>query len=151
MSDSVVSAAKIRSHAMDLLTGREFARGELQQKLNKKFEHDPQIISVIDRLIVDGLQSDERYVGAFVRSRVIRGQGLNRIRMEIKNKGIDLFTFDQFIEEQDIDWFELAREVAVRKYGETKAVDQKAKSKRMRFLHYRGFTFDQITFALSVD
>jgi regulatory protein len=152
MSDSsIVSAAKIRGHAMDLLTGREFSRGELQQKLNKKFDHHSQIPDVIDRLITDGLQSDERYVGAFVRSRVMRGQGLRRIRMEIKNKGIDLFMFDHIIKEQDVDWFELARDVAFRKYGEIEAVDQKAKSKRMRFLHYRGFTFDQINFALNVE
>ena len=71
------------------------------------------------------------------------------------------------LEEADIDWFELAREVAERKFGLRKseshrsstdhatdhAASQKEKAKRMRFMQYRGFSYDQIKYALdsSVD
>ena len=51
----------------------------------------------------------------------------------------------------DIDWFALAADVAKRKFGFKSAQDQKAKAKRVRFMQYRGFNFEQIKYALSVS
>ena len=34
-----ITPAKIRNSAMDLLTGREYSRAELADKLNKRFDH----------------------------------------------------------------------------------------------------------------
>jgi regulatory protein len=67
--------AKIRSAAMDLLTGREFSRAELAKKLDNRFDGDSAISAVLDRLQEEGLQSDQRFAEAFLRSRIYRGQG----------------------------------------------------------------------------
>lgn len=147
--DEVITPAKIRSAAMDLLTGREFSRAELAKKLDKRFDSDPAINPELDRLQEEGLQSDERFTEAFLRSRIYRGHGLTRIRMDIRQKGIKDDLFNAAIEVTDTDWFTLAREVAERKFGLTPAVEQKDKARRMRFLQYRGFNFDQIKYALS--
>ena len=53
------------------------------------------------------------------------------------------------VEATDTDWFRLAREVADRKFGRSPATEQKDRARRMRFLQYRGFNFDQIKYALS--
>jgi regulatory protein len=147
----VITPAKLRNAAMDLLTGREFSRAELRSKLSKRFENHSGIDDVLDQLCDDGLQSDSRFTNAFVRSRVSRGQGLARIRMDIREKGIDQELLTRILSEQEVDWFELARDVAQRKFGNEEAKDQKAKAKRVRFLQYRGFNFDQIKYALAVE
>ena len=147
--DEVITPAKIRSAAMDLLTGREFSRAELAKKLDKRFDSDPAIDSELDRLQEEGLQSDQRFTEAFLRSRIYRGHGLARIRLDVRQKGIGDDLFNAAVEATDTDWFRLAREVADRKFGRSPATEQKDRARRMRFLQYRGFNFDQIKYALS--
>jgi regulatory protein len=147
--DEVITPAKIRSAVMDLLTGREFSRAELAKKLDKRFDSDPVIASELDRLQEEGLQSDQRFTEAFLRSRIYRGHGLARIRLDIRQKGIGDDLFNAAVEATDTDWFRLAREVADRKFGRSPATEQKDRARRMRFLQYRGFNFDQIKYALS--
>ena len=147
----VITPAKLRNAAMDLLTGREFSRAELHSKLSKRFENHSAIDDVLDQLCDDGLQSDSRFTHVFVRSRISRGQGIACIRMDIREKGIDQELLAKILNEQEIDWFDLARDVAQRKFGNEEAKDQKAKAKRMRFLQYRGFNFDQIKYALAAE
>lgn len=149
MQPESATPAKIRSAAMDLLTGREFSRAELAKKLDKRFDGDSAIDAVLDRLQEEGLQSDQRFAEAFLRSRIYRGQGLSRIRMDIRQKGIQDQLLSAAVEASDTDWFALAREVAQRKFGGKEILDQKDKAKRVRFLQYRGFSFDQIKYALS--
>jgi regulatory protein len=147
--------AKIRNAAMDLLTGREYSRHELSEKLNKRFDQHSAIDEVLQRLADEGLQSDTRFAEAFVRSRVYRGHGLARIRQDIRHKGIADELVAQSLEEADVNWYQLARDVAQRKFGQSlnraagRPVDQREKAKRMRFLQYRGFNYDQIKYALS--
>ena len=147
--DEVITPAKIRSAAMDLLTGREFSRAELAKKLDKRFDSDPAIASELDRLQEEGLQSDQRFTEAFLRSRIYRGHGLARIRLDVRQKGIGDDLLNAAVEATDTDWFRLAREVADRKFGRSPATEQKDRARRMRFLQYRGFNFDQIKYALS--
>ena len=147
-SPTVVSPAKIRFAAMDFLTGREISRAELVKKLNKRFDKDSAIGAVLDQLQLEGLQCDQRFAEAFVRSRRHRGQGLSRIRGDLTEKGIGPEVCASTLEKAEIDWFALAREVAERKFGREPAANQKDKAKRMRFLQYRGFNFDQIKHAI---
>jgi regulatory protein len=55
----------------------------------------------------------------------------------------------QTLDAADVDWMVLAREVAQRKFGQRLASDQRERAKRMRFLQYRGFNYDQIKYALA--
>mgnify|MGYP000326458574 CR=1 FL=1 len=41
-------------------------------------------------------------------------------------------------------WFELAKDVKYKKFGDSKFLDYKEKSKQKRFLQSRGFGFDEI-------
>jgi regulatory protein len=145
------TAAKIRIAAMDLLTGREFSRAELATKLNKRFDSHPSIEEVLVKITEEGLQSDKRFAEAFVRSRIYRGHGLARIRQDIRQKGVSDELVARALEEADIDWYALARDVATRKFGQRPASDQREKAKRMRFMQYRGFNYDQIKYALDAS
>jgi len=141
--------AKIRLAAMDLLTGREYSKEELRVKLSKKFEDQSLIARAIDQLIADNLQSDTRFAEAFIRSRVNRGQGEIRIRNELRQRGISDQLAVEAIEACRVDWFALARDIALHKFGAEQPTDNSQRAKRMRFLQYRGFTYDQISCALS--
>ena len=143
-----IKPSKIRLSAMGMLAGREYLRSQLATKLEKKFDNSPLIPDVLDRLASENLQSDSRFVEAFIRSRISRGQGYTRIRLDLKSRGAESTLIDQLLNEVDIDWFELAKITAQQKFGNNHNVDAKEKAKRMRFLQYRGFSFDQIKYAL---
>ena len=144
-----ITPAKIRIAAMDLLTGREYSRAELATKLNKKFDNHSAIEQVLVQISDEGLQSDKRFAEAFIRSRLYRGHGLARLRQDIRQKGVADDLVAQALEDADINWFELAKDVAQRKFGDRQAADQRDKAKRMRFMQYRGFNYEQIKYALS--
>ncbi|MFN3238509.1 MAG: regulatory protein RecX [Pseudomonadales bacterium] len=98
----------------------------------------------IERLRDEGLQSDSRLAEAFIRSRANRGQGPVKIKMELRQKGIADGLISEALATADQDWFELASQVAERKFREPPQ-DPKDKARRSRFLQQRGFTFDHIS------
>jgi regulatory protein len=146
--DPLVSVAKIRSTAMDILTGREYSRHELAQKLQRKFAGHHSIDSVLKELVAEGLQSDRRYTEAFIRSRKMRGQGPLRIASDIRQKGVDRDLLASVMEEMAIDWYSVVDEVNRRKYGPKGPLDRADKARRMRFLQSRGFNFEQVVAAV---
>lgn len=129
---------------MDLLARREHARLELERKLARKFGHSEIVIEEISRLQAEGLQSDSRLADAFVRSRVARGQGPVKIRSELRGKGVPDNVVEAALSSSGVDWFELAAQVAAKRFGEEAPADAKEKAKRSRFLQQRGFDYDQI-------
>ena len=138
--------------AIGLLARREYSRAELAQRLSKKSFEPSAIDECLDKLIEQGFQSDERFAASFVRSRILRGQGVIRIKGELRQRGVDQETlnaaFESVVESEQVDWFELARETLARRFtsvGET----PKERAKRERFLASRGFDFEQIRYALS--
>jgi len=143
-----IKPSQIRSSAMSILAGREYLRCQLAAKLAKKFDNSELINEELNKLALENLQSDTRFVEAFIRSRISRGQGELRIRLDLQQRGANKALISQLLNEVDIDWYELAQKTAVSKFGSNSPVDDKEKAKRMRFLQYRGFSFDQISHAL---
>ncbi len=140
----------IRHKAMDLLARREHSRLELKQKLSQRFPDQGTLIDVVlSRLADENLQSDSRYAEAFLAARSGRGQGPQRIRAELRQRGVSDVHVDQVMQQADIDWHALARQVVARKYGEKPCSDYSERAKRSRFLQYRGFDSDVIKAILS--
>ena len=143
-----ITPSKIRIAAMGMLAGREYLQSQLAEKLAKKFDKSSFIPEVLERLVDENLQSDQRFIEAFIRSRISRGQGETRIRLELKQRGANLALVSQLLAEAEVDWYELALQTATNKFGQSQPADAKEKAKRMRFLQYRGYNFDQINYAL---
>ena len=136
---------------MDYLARREHGRVELLNKV-RKFGFDANIAEdAIAQLVEDGLQSDQRFVDAFVRSRVNQGKGPARIRADLRERGINDIVVDDGLLDAKQDWYELASEVRVKKFGASRPVDFKDKARQMRFLQSRGFEPDHIQAAVSAD
>ena len=121
-----------------MLTMREHSQLELSKKLKLKGFDDTDIKTSIDLLIEQRYQSDERFSEAFILMRYNQGKGPVIISSELKKRGIENFNLSIF------DWFELAKEVRDKKFGQNIPSDYKAQAKQKRFLKSRGFDFDQI-------
>lgn len=143
---------QIYSVAQGLLAQREHSKQELSKKLLAKGFDKADVECALDILIRDGLQSDERYVEAYINSRSNKGYGPNDIRQHLAQKGISSSIFEQVCQQLDIDWLERLEYVWQKKYGKY-PLEPKEKAKQKKFLYYRGFDaelINQLFNALSV-
>lgn len=129
----------MRFNAMNLLARREHLRSELQIKLHKRFGSDAEVEPVLDQLVEEGLQSDERFVESYIRARAQKGYGPERIRQDLRQKGAEQELISLAFESSKEDWVALAHQVRRKKFGPDLPEDFKEKSKQLRFLNYRGF------------
>ncbi|MGI9308894.1 MAG: regulatory protein RecX, partial [Gammaproteobacteria bacterium] len=88
MRKAAAAGRTARAAAMNLLARREHSQAELRTKLKDREYSDPEIADALEGLLRDGLISDERFAEAFVASRVRRGQGPVRIRVELERRGV---------------------------------------------------------------
>ncbi len=135
---NLTQESKCYSAAMKMLMRREHSKLELFQKLQiKGFDIDI-INNSISKLVQQNNQSDERFAEDFIMMRFNQGKGPVRIVSELKMRGINTFNLSAF------DWFELAKEIRQKKFGNQLPLDYKEIAKQKRFLQSRGFNIDQI-------
>lgn len=139
--------AVIRKVAMDCLARREHGVQELGAKLLAKGYAAQPVEAALAGLLADNLLSDARFTEAFVHARYQRGSGPQKIRAELRQRGIDESLIDDCLTVYDDQWQVLAGEVRSRKYGAAVPSDFRERSRQMRFLQQRGFTAGQITAA----
>ncbi len=72
---------------------------------------------VLEALLMDGSLSDERFAAEFVRSRVQKGYGPIRIRMDLLERGVPDRLAEEELTRPSEFWQELAAEVCLRKFG----------------------------------
>jgi regulatory protein len=121
---------------------REHSRAELIHKLHSRGFDDAVIQQALDGLAEEGSQSDGRFLETFVRSRYAKGQGIQRIRQELRQHGIIGEELSQCLAEYD--WDELLERVHRKKFGEGLPASPNDYATRLRFLCQRGFEQDRI-------
>ena len=137
----------LRKTAMDYLARREHSEQQLTRKLTGR-GFDEQLVEIaVAELVADGLLSDVRFAEAFVNSRFQRGSGPQKIRMELRERGVAAELVSLSIEAFDDQWWQRVREVREKKFGSEQPGDFKERSRQMRFLQQRGFTSEQISAA----
>jgi regulatory protein len=140
-----------RKKAMDLLARREHSVAELRAKLIARDFEAGAVDLAVDALVDEGLLSDERFAEAFVSSRVRKGQGPLRIRVELERRGVSSDFITTCLEQGDIDWDGLARSVRTKKFGPASIENYREWARQAKFLQYRGFTGDQISSVLGKE
>lgn len=133
----------VRRAAMDLLARREHSVQELHRKLRQRGAEAELIETELQKLVDEGLLSEQRYLESYIRSRALSGRGPARIREELSQRGLTRQDIELGLEEADIDWQEQLQDLWQRKFGE-KPADQKAFGKQARFLLYRGYPMDWV-------
>ena len=149
MNDTYTDPVEARKKAMDYLARREHGRVELAAKLEASGFDGAVAEAAIAGLVEDGLQSDVRYVEAFVRSRIEQGKGPMRIRADLRSRGIEDRLIEGGLADSGEDWTALARQVRLKKFGPDTPRAFSDKARQMRFLESRGFDGDQIRAAVS--
>ncbi|TXZ76150.1 recombination regulator RecX [Vibrio mimicus] len=143
--------AACRQSALQLLSRRDHSEYELQQKLALKGHQTEVIDEVVKYCLELGYLSDVRYAASQTRQMVHKGYGEQRLRQRLKEKRVAEDVIEQVLAEQTIDWFELAKEVAHKKFKSGISLERSQYAKQVRYLQYRGFGFDQIRYALQAS
>ena len=125
--------------AVRLLAMREHSQKELVTKLTKRGWPESAVIACVERLSDDGLQSDQRYAEGLIRSRVSKGYGPLRVRMELAERGVERAVVEATLQAAAVDWLAVASDWYARRYGETPIIDLKERSRRHQALPRRGF------------
>lgn len=131
------SGPSARLRAMDLLARREHSALEIRNKLLRKGHEESEIEATLADLQNENLQSDTRFAEMLVRSRSSRGQGPLKVKHELSQHHLDSELVNELVDETD--WFQVAREVHAKKFGNNQPVDYKEWARRARFMQSRGF------------
>ncbi|USD65685.1 recombination regulator RecX [Vibrio sp. SCSIO 43136] len=141
----------VKEAAIALLSRRDHGEYELIQKLTQKGYEQEEAEQALSFCSECGYLDDLRFARSQVRQHVSKGHGERRIRQELNQKRVSDSDIQQALYEEEIDWFELARKVALKKFPDGRSSDHKVYAKQLRFLQYRGFDFEQIAYALARD
>lgn len=133
----------IRRAAMNLLARREHGHVELTRKLRQRGAEPDMIEIELQRLIADGLLSEERFLESYIRSRANAGRGPLRIREELAQRGVERSAIEQAINCAEIDWRENMQDLWQRRFA-GEIADLKEKARQSRFLAQRGYAADDI-------
>lgn len=142
-----LNEAELKQAALGLLALREHSRQELKQKLLPRAESLEMLDVVLDGISDYGYQSDQRFTSVYLNSRMQR-YGPVRLQQELKNKGIDAALRQEAMTELNVDWKARARDSLQKKYPQLDKQDLKQKAQAYRFLASRGFSAEQIAYAL---
>lgn len=142
---------KIKNRAVYYLGKRDYGSKELSKKLEEKFpEADlDSIQKSIDKMIEYGYLSDERFVEVFVRQEKRNKNGPLKIRMKLKQKQIKDDLINEFLLEEDEEFYENCFE-ALEKKSKGSIKDFKEKQKLYRFLAGRGYLSSHINNAFEM-
>ena len=140
-----MNASDLWNKSLDILSRREHSVSELRNKLIR-FNPDPNDLKdVIERLITSNFLDDKRFASAFIRPKAESGYGPNYISQYLAKKGIPSDKYD--IYSLEIDWEDKCL-TQFNKKRRNKEINFKEKEKILRFLAYRGFSYEIIKNAL---
>ena len=137
--------------ALALLARREHGRNELTRKLDARGFPAEVVAAVVAALESSGALAETRFTETFVRSRVAKGQGPQRIRAELAQRGVAEPEVESALRDADVDWLATARAVRRKRFRGAPPRDFRERARQARFLEYRGFTGEQVRAALEVD
>jgi len=140
----------IRAAAVALLARRDFASGELAERLRERGWDPAATATAIAHLLEERLLDDARFAENYVAYHANRGEGPVRIAMDLKALRLPAELIDGAVAAGS-DWRARARTARLRRFGPEVPGTWPEKSRQARFLQYRGFSSDHIRAALGTD
>lgn len=128
-----------RDQAVRLLARRDHSRLELRRKLVERGHAEVPIEDTLAWLTANGLQSDERFADAYVRSALNRGCGERKIRAALAERGVASQLTANLLNIGDEEWLRLATTALRKRFRGVPAGSRPEAAKRLRFLLGRGF------------
>ena len=145
-----LDARAARVAALDALARRDHASPELREKLIDKGYDAPLVDELIERLVAEKLLDDRRYLQNFVAYHAARGQGPNRVRIDLCRRGLSTPDAESALDAYP-DWMSHLKRARQKKFGTSLPTNYADRQRQAKFLAYRGFTGAQIRGALGFD
>lgn len=145
---------RLRVYCMDAQARRNHSQHELITKMTRRGADEQLAHEVVHHLTQERLQSDEDFIESKLNSALRQGHGPSRLFKELGQHKLDSELVQHILNTHEPDWYELAKHVYLKKYSQgispTLSFEEqhKEKAKRARFLYGRGFSSDQIQYAL---
>lgn len=147
-----MSGLSPRGYALRLIKNRLRSVAEVDQALKRRGVETEDRQQVIEELTAAGLLDDERLARAWVNDRDrFNPRGEQLLRQELRKKGIAddvirrVLADRKLREEEPIDEFEQARQVAAGREGLYRALPAEARRRRLgNYLLRRGFSLDVV-------
>ena len=140
-----MNSLNLWNKALDILSRREHSTYELRIKL-KKFKHeDKDLNETIEKLKASNFINDERFAVMFIKSKAKSGYGPSYIAQYLMKKRIQPDLYD--INSLNINWESICID-QFNKKRQGRDINLKEKEKILRFLAYRGFSYEIIKNAL---
>lgn len=123
---------------------------EISQKLNELGYDDKTIEKVIENLTEIDYLDDYKYAVKFISEKSkLKPKSVKMLSMELKYKGVRDDIIDRAFEEIDLNEDDVAYELLRKKYLRYTSFEEKDINKMRTFLLNRGFSFKQISNAIS--
>jgi len=145
-SGETVSPDEARSLALRYLARRDYATRELEQKLVQRGAKAAAAAQVVDALVAEGLMNDARFAENYCRLKVAGGQGAQRLRAGLRQRGVDEALVDQALAAYAGDWEDAALAFVGRRAGDL--ADEKERARLYRAGLRRGFSHEQVMRAI---
>jgi regulatory protein len=139
----------IRYQLTHMLSRREHSQQECVDKLLQKGFDETVIWDVLSQFVAKQIQSDARFAYHHIRHAMHKGQGWMRIQQSLQAHRLASHLIEEALTELQPDWYTLAHQVKVKRFGESIEQDFALKQKQMRFLQYRGFRHEEIDHAVN--
>jgi regulatory protein len=133
---------------LDILSRREHSVAQLKSKIRKFQDDAKQIEDLVNKLIDMNLLSDKRFAESLIKSKSEIGYGPNYIEQLLQKNSISKNDYDLY--SLNIDWHAICKNVAEKKIG-NKKLNYEDKQKILRFLSYRGFSYEIIMESTNLD
>ena len=140
-----MNSVNLWNKALDILSRREHSSYELKTKLKKFESNEKDLNELIEKLKASNFIDDERFAASFIKSKAQSGYGPSYISQYLLKKRIPSHLYD--MNSLNIDW-ELICKDQFEKKRRGKGINFKEREKILRFLAYRGFSYEIIKNAL---
>lgn len=132
--------------ALNLISFRPRASGELQRKLREKGYPAEAAEAAVQRMLDLGYLNDADFADRWIENRKEhKPRSRMMLQQELMQKGIERETISEALENTEIDEFGDALALAQKKAGSMSALDQATRHRRLSgFLGRRGYGFDVI-------
>lgn len=140
--------------ALRLLTGRDYTRKRLQEKLQSKGFPLCQQQQTVEKLVHAGYLDDRRYAERFVASVRETGRYTGfRLKQELRKRGLTSDLIDEILQQDDGQHDQLAKamELVKRRYSDFNpgTADERYRRRVAGFLQRRGYGFEIVRTVLS--
>jgi regulatory protein len=141
---------KLLRYGFWLLGRKEYSEKELRTKFKEKEYNQDDINKVISYYQSNNYQSDARFTRMFINSKISK-MGISKLKSKLSfEKGINKDTIDEVLAELELSEIDNVIKLVETRFKNKDLKDHKEKSKAVRYLASKGFSFDDINNAISI-